>query len=370
MAQALGPLFGGIEGGATHSTVALMNTDGHIYGPYVIDKSTNHWTIGRETCYQNVLEMVQFAKQQCGCPIETPLRGLCLSLSGMEDVREQNKLIEALKQRDPHLSESYNVCNDSMGALVTASATGGLVLIAGTGSMCRLVTIEGSKDRHYRCGGWGHMIGDEGSAYYIAHKAVRMLYHAADGILPRIEGATPEAVQASLAYLRAKMCEFYKLADPSDILPHLYANFAKANFAGFAAKVAEGADEGDLCCRQIFQKAGRWLGMHIRAALGNLSPAQRATLTEHPVEIVCVGSVWKSWAHIRAGFMAALTEEHPADGGLVVPAPALRTPYRLVELTMTAAVGAALISAGQAAVSIPVDRSRYVRVLFDSAASA
>ena len=108
-----------------------------------------------------------------------------MSLSGGEVKASQERIIAGLKEKYPQTSKSYLVCTDTFGSIASAfpggegidsvashtiiphKHTGGMVLISGTGSNCQLLNpLNSNAPRSPRCGGWGHMLGDEGSGVH------------------------------------------------------------------------------------------------------------------------------------------------------------------------------------------------------------
>lgn len=83
-----------------------------------------------------------------------------MSLSGAEDQETKDKITEGIMTNHPSDAKAVHVVSDTVGAIFTVCHDGGAVLISGTGSNCTLVNADESTAN---CGGWGHMIGDEGS---------------------------------------------------------------------------------------------------------------------------------------------------------------------------------------------------------------
>jgi glucosamine kinase len=138
------------------------------------------------------------------------------------------------------ISAPVGAGNDSEPALAGAlSDTEGYLLISGTGSIALARSREGRK---VRAGGWGHLLGDEGSAYRIAF----------DGLARGIRSWEGRDLPSGL--LDAGLA-FFGLAEPFDLIPFVYEGFDKARIARFAREVGRARDSGDPLALDIFGEA-------------------------------------------------------------------------------------------------------------------
>lgn len=337
-------VIGGIEGGGGHSIAVLFDGTGtklvEVEGP-----STNHWLIGMDECLIRINNLIQEAKQKAQLPSSLTLKVLGLSLSGCEDEESNNKLKEKIAKQYPSLSENYYVCSDTVGAIATASELGGLVLISGTGSNSLLLNPDGSTAR---CGGWGYLLGDEGSAWWISQMAIKIFMDEEDNRV-----APPHDTKL----VKEAILSHFNIKDRFGLLEHFYANFNKATIAGLCAKVAEAARNGDLLSQHIFHQAGVSLGEYI----GALIPSIDKVLLDAPkgLPVICVGGVWHSFELLKQGFIKG-AQTQPGDRRCEH---SLKS-FSLLRLEATPAVGAAYLGAKSANIVFHKDYSKNASVLF------
>lgn len=247
-----------------------------------------------------------------------------------------------LREKYPDLSEEYYVCSDTVGPIAVAHKNGGGVIISGTGSNTLLVNPDGSE---VRCGGWGSLLGDEGSAYWISHQAIKICFDDLDNF------KTPP-MGYSTDYIWSAAKSYFNAESVFEFLPIFYENYCKARIASFCRVISQGANEGDPLCKWLFHQAGRDLARFIQSVAEGAS--EELLKAEGGLPIVCVGSVWKSWNLLKDGFVEQLAK---IDRFKVEE-------LSLLKLTVSVSIGATYLAAKAINFNLPRDYTQNYEVFF------
>lgn len=241
----------GIDGGGTRTTVVVAGDDGRELlrrsGPAgLVDPRSPVATAGM---------LVSMVRQTLGeAAITEPISALCAGLAGAGNPAERELVQSALFHSG--IAERVRVVSDGEIALEGAFRGGpGILLIAGTGSIAYGRAEDG---RTERCGGWGMVVGDEGSGYAIGRAALTAALRAVDGRGPQTR-------------LLPVLLERLALRDHREIPPWA-GRAAKGEIAALAPEVLRLAAEGDSVASTILHQAARDLAEHPAALVGRLVP--------------------------------------------------------------------------------------------------
>ena len=160
---------------------------------------------------------------------------VCAGAAGADSPEGVARLARLLGERLP--GAAVRVVHDTQLILAAAEVEAGVAVIAGTGSVAWGIRLDGV---HARAGGWGYLLGDEGSGYGVAREAVRQVL----GELDRAEPVGP---------LAERLLADCGLARREHLLDHFYATPERRYWAQRARVVFELEDEA--ACRHIAEGA-------------------------------------------------------------------------------------------------------------------
>ncbi len=164
----------GIDGGATKTLAALLDLErGTLHlgqaGP------SNEDAVGTRSAVQALLEAADEALGRAGIDGER-LDAVLIALAGT-DTDAMTRHVRAAR------SEDWLVVNDVVAAWATATgAQPGIGVISGTGSNVFGVGADGGA---WRAGGWGQLLGDEGSGYWLGIESIGAALRDRDGSGPQ-----------------------------------------------------------------------------------------------------------------------------------------------------------------------------------------
>ena len=220
----------GIDGGGSRTRAVVLDADGTLLG-YAMGDSINIDDYGIETATQNLRELVE------NLPVEGAFDAAFLSLGGVLSTRDRQAVRSICGALELAPLERTGIHHDAVGALAGGLlGEPGMVVVAGTGSICYGRNAEGEEGR---AGNWGPLFGDEGSGHWLGKEAMRAVALAHDG-----RGEPTELTGEVMAWL--------ELTELDDLLHRLYVEgLSRSEIAAFAPTVLRLVEKNDAVAQSI-----------------------------------------------------------------------------------------------------------------------
>jgi N-acetylglucosamine kinase-like BadF-type ATPase len=274
----------GVDGGGTKTAGLLADLEGHVLAQGSVGP-TNYQVVGSSGIIKEIPRLVHGLFASAHVPGEE-LASLALGFAGVGRPGEPERVAAIVE--DLHLARKEVVDHDAMIALVGALGDQpGLIVIAGTGSIALGRNAQGQRARS---GGWGYLLGDEGSGYYVARQALMAVLKAFDG-------------RAGETTLTERLLGELGLQTAEEIIPRVYhRGLSHDEIATLAPLVFDAARKGDAVAKGIVDRAGRELGLMATAVISKLG------MGSGNVTIGLVGSLFRDKDLLLEPMQAAVSQ--------------------------------------------------------------
>lgn len=232
----------GVDGGGSKTLALVAARDGQLLGRGEAG-SSNYQSVGLPMAVAALEGATRSALEQAGLDPGALITAACFGLAGAARPIDRVRFDEWL--RDHGQVARWTIVNDAELVLAAGTPAGwGVVLIAGTGSICYAQTADG---RTARAGGWGYLMGDEGSGYALGVQALHLATQTADG-------------RASASTILRAILDHWQLEEPAALISHVYHPArTRAEIADISRLVAVLAEQGDPFADELMAQAAREL---------------------------------------------------------------------------------------------------------------
>ena len=196
-------LFLGIDGGGSKTLALIADEDGNVIGRGSAE-SSNYHSAGKEKAFESLNNAIRFAFDDAKLSRQN-FHAACIGLAGVD--RPQDRAVIESWAKENLANTPVKIVNDA--ELVLAAGTAddwGVAMICGTGS---IVYGRNKNGETTRAGGWGYLLGDEGSGYRIGLAALQAIVRSHDG---RDENTI----------LQSSILNHLSLSSPTDLIKYIY----------------------------------------------------------------------------------------------------------------------------------------------------
>ena len=274
-----------VDAGGSKTEYGIRSLSGGAVRRYVYGGS-NYNTAGLEKAYANLIESFYATCQAEGLCLED-IQGVVFGIAGCdtpEDMRVYRKMVGTIGLDDRQIS-LYNDCEL---AFLAAAKAPGLCVVAGTGSNCMAFHPDQPVSR---AGGWGALLSDGGSGFWIAQQIMKDMLLFCDGI------GSDRPVYEGIA-------RHFEIDDFSSVQVR-FAAMDVSEIASCTRVVLEYAEAGDMYAREVGGAAHLALWKLATTLAGRM-----AYVPEEALHIVLNGSLFKNQWFLEQ-FWSGLIERIP-----------------------------------------------------------
>ncbi|MGL4338796.1 MAG: BadF/BadG/BcrA/BcrD ATPase family protein [Turicibacter sp.] len=298
----------GIDGGGTKTHLVCTDLNENVLCE-VFGGASNLCANPLNKVKQNLTELLEKCKGAIDSEFE--IVSVCLGTAGLIAKNAKEDLTQILAECTN--CQTITIVGDMETAMVAnLDDEAGMILISGTGAIGYGMT---TRENTYRSGGWGHLVGDEGSAYWIGCEGVKAALKSYDGRAPK--------TMLYEMFLNKLNCETHQ-----QFISLIYSQeFNKTEMAKLAVVVAQANDLGDAVAEYILRLAATELASLASSIVNKLGLSKLPTF-----KIVLAGSVFLNNDLVKKSFKGKIEDKY--------------TQAEIVELEVDSAYGAIKIALG------------------------
>jgi N-acetylglucosamine kinase-like BadF-type ATPase len=286
----------GIDAGGTKTVALLADEQGQVVAERRAGGANlqTHGELEVEKVLHGIIESFSETHE---------IAAICLGIAGVDRPQDEG-VIHGIFRRLGH--RNARVVNDAVIALVAGSPERtGIVVLAGTGSIAYGV----ADGKAVRSGGYGYLLADEGSGYWLGHQSLRAVVRGDDGRGPDTA-------------LRGLVFGALGIGSVAELVPLIYEKgLERYRIAALAGLVQQAADGGDSVAGALLERAAEELALATRAV------AERLRFDNGRFRVVLAGGVFRACPSVvpmlnaRLGIAGAepeLLTVEPAQGAVTL----------------------------------------------------
>ncbi|RQW22929.1 hypothetical protein EH196_03710 [Bacillus sp. C1-1] len=247
----------GIDGGGTKTVAVLGTSKGHILA-YRRTGATNPNRAGLDTCLARLHELLTHLKEHHPTAY-AHVQSIYCGIAGGSSSSYQQAITASIRPILPEHS-TITVHHDGIAALYSATlGRPGIIHISGTGSVTYALDALGNE---HRLGGWGYLLGDEGSGFAIGRSAIR-------AALTHNERKSP---------LQKLILQHFSTDAIENVIPAVYQENGRDAVAKLCPYVFQAYEEGDVMAKQILMDTANGIAVQLASLMSKVHNAEDWTI--------------------------------------------------------------------------------------------